>query len=186
MKFHLIAQNILSGCVGAFLVMSMAHAQTPATVVPEISARRFNLIDDAGTVCGSWTADKQEVAFRMFHGNSKTSLVTDGEHAIFTVFFGPGTHTNSGALIASNTSSSMLLSDDEHHGSIGAYTGKDMQDVVIRGAAARMQLQDEAKQPRVVLGHGTVERPGDHGRKDLPLSSISLFDKNGLFVWGRF
>jgi hypothetical protein len=183
-----VAQNVISGSVGAMLVMSVAHAQrqTP-DVLPEVSAHRFNLVDDAGTVCGWWSADKEEVALKMFHDKARTSLVNNGEHALLTVMFATGKEiANSSSMGSSGKSSSILLADDQNRGSIGAFSGQDVQDVVIRGKHARLELQDEEKQARVVLGQGTVGRDKGHRTAELPLSSISLFDKDGRYKWGRF
>lgn len=52
--WNMILQNVLSGCVGALLVMSVARAQKtdPTATRPEIRTQKLFIVDDAGSEIG--------------------------------------------------------------------------------------------------------------------------------------
>lgn len=179
LDLSVIIQNVISGCVGGLMVMGVAHAQkAPSKVHPEITARRFNLVDEGGAIRGWWSSTKEETALRMTHSNARILLSATDKEAMIVPQFGPFTKGKfppiASTLIATPSSSDLLLSDDTSNVAVALHAGSDSQFLKLRGPQSSVKVQDKSGHNRAIVGHR--ENTGD-------IATITLIDERGKIIW---
>jgi hypothetical protein len=161
-----------------------------------IQARKFELVDDSGTVLAMLSADSDGANLILGDkaGKARAVLSTLGDLAglafrdrvgqVRMALFADGDGTNLALSDTAGKPRVMLAAGGDGAGLVLSDTaGKSRAALAAIGDRAALELHDQAGKPRAVLGNYDLENPMTGSTEHRAVSSLVLLDEKGGVLW---